>query len=137
MNDNLFVDTNILVYSVADDIRKRVIAEELLMQDLIVISPQVISEFVAVTLRKRILEPTKVTEYARKFLRAFQITVTSAETIAIALEIMTKYRLSYWDSLILAAALESSCSVVYSEDLQTGQVIEGRLTIVNPFASAG
>lgn len=107
MNDNLFVDTNILVYSVADDLRKRVIAEELLMQDLIVISPQVISEFVAVTLRKRILEPTKVTEYARKFLRAFQITVTSAETIAIALEIMTKYRLSYWDSLILAAALES------------------------------
>uniref|UniRef100_UPI00405795F7 PIN domain-containing protein n=1 Tax=Candidatus Electronema sp. TaxID=2698783 RepID=UPI00405795F7 len=137
MNDNLFVDTNILVYSVADDLRKRVVAEELLMQDVIVISPQVISEFVAVTLRKRILEPTKVTEYARKFLRAFQITVTSAETIAIALEIMTKYRLSYWDSLILAAALESSCSVVYSEDLQAGQVIEGRLTIVNPFASAG
>ena len=137
MSDNLFVDTNILVYSVADDLRKRVIAEELLMQDLIVISPQVISEFVAVTLRKRILEPTKVTEYARKFLRAFQITVTSAETIAIALEIMTKYRLSYWDSLILAAALESSCSVVYSEDLQAGQVIEGRLTIINPFVSEG
>jgi predicted nucleic acid-binding protein len=137
MNDNLFVDTNILVYSVADDLRKRVIAEELLMQDWIVISPQVISEFVAVTLRKHILEPAKVTEYARKFLHVFQITVTSAETITIALEIMTKYRLSYWDSLILAAALESSCAVVYSEDLQAGQVIEGRLTIVNPFASAG
>lgn len=52
MGDNFFVDTNIFVYSVADDLGKRAVAEELLMQDGIVISPQVISEFVAVTLRK-------------------------------------------------------------------------------------
>ncbi|WP_446009000.1 PIN domain-containing protein [Candidatus Electrothrix sp.] len=137
MGDNFFVDTNIFVYSVADDLDKRAVAEELLMQDGIVISPQVISEFVAVTLRKRILEPAKVTEYARKFLDLFQITVISGGTIAIALEIMTKYQLSWWDSLILAAALEGSCSVVYSEDMQAGQVIEDRLTIVNPFAFKG
>ena len=137
MSDNLFVDTNIFVYSVADDLRKRAVAEELLMRDGIVISPQVISEFVAVTLRKRILEPEKVTEYARKFLEVFQVTVIAAGTIATALDIMTKYQFSWWDSLILAAALESSCSVVYSEDMQAGQVIEDRLTIVNPFVSEG
>lgn len=78
-----------------------------------------------------------MTEYARKFLDLFQITVMSGGTIAIALEIMTKYQLSWWDSLILAAALEGSCSVVYSEDMQAGQVIEDRLTIVNPFAFKG
>lgn len=94
MNDKLFVDTNIFVYSVADDLRKRAVAEELLMRDGIVISPQVISEFVAVTLRKRILEPEKVTEYARKFLEVFQITVIAAGTIATALDIMTKYQFS-------------------------------------------
>lgn len=137
MSDNLFVDTNIFVYSVADDLGKRAVAEELLMRDGIVISPQVISEFVSVTLRKRILEPAKVTEYARKFLEVFQITVIAAGTITTALDIMTKYQFSWWDSLILAAALESSCSVVYSEDLQAGQVIEDRLTIVNPFAFKG
>jgi predicted nucleic acid-binding protein len=46
---------------------------------------------------------------------------------------MGKYRFSYWDSLILAAALESTCSFVYSEDLQDGQRIENRLTVINPF----
>ncbi|MCI5120336.1 MAG: PIN domain-containing protein [Candidatus Electrothrix sp. AUS4] len=137
MSDNLFVDTNIFVYSVADDLGKRAVAEELLMRDGIVISPQVISEFVSVTLRKRILDPEKVTEYARKFLEVFQITVIASGTIATALDIMTKYQFSWWDSLILAAALESSCSVVYSEDMQAGQVIEGKLTIVNPFVSKG
>ncbi|CAK8720847.1 MAG: putative nucleic acid-binding protein, contains PIN domain [Candidatus Electronema aureum] len=133
MSDRFFTDTNILVYSMADDLRKREIAEELLLQDGVVMSPQVISEFVAVTLRKRILEPEKVLEYARKFLHIFQITATNADTVATALDVMAKYHFSYWDSLILAAALESSCAVVYSEDLQTGQQIQGRLTIVNPF----
>ncbi|MGX9726025.1 MAG: PIN domain-containing protein [Candidatus Electronema sp. VV] len=136
MNDRFFVDTNILVYSVADDLLKRKTAEELLLQDGVVMSPQVISEFVAVTLRKRILEPKKLLEYARKFLQIFQITATNADTVAAALDLMEKYHFSYWDSLILAAALESSCAVVYSEDLQAGQQIEGRLTIVNPFKQA-
>jgi predicted nucleic acid-binding protein len=136
MNDRFFVDTNILVYSVADDLRKRKAAEELLLQDGIVMSPQVISEFVAVTLRKRILEPKKLVEYARTFLQIFQITATNADTVAAALGLMEKYHFSYWDSLILASAIESSCAVVYSEDLQAGQQIEGRLTIVNPFKQA-
>jgi len=136
MNDRFFVDTNILVYSVADDPRKRKAAEYLLLQDGVVMSPQVISEFVAVTLRKRILEPKKLVEYARKFLQIFQITATNADTVAAALDLMEKYHFSYWDSLILASALESSCAVVYSEDLQAGQQIEGRLTIVNPFKQA-
>lgn len=133
MNGRFFVDTNILVYSVADDLRKRDVAEALLLKDGAVMSPQVISEFVAVTLRKHILEAEKVVEYARKFLSVFQIASTSANTIATALEVMTKYHFSYWDSLILASAIQSSCHVVYSEDLQDGQQIEGRLMVVNPF----
>jgi predicted nucleic acid-binding protein len=123
MSDNLFVDTNILVYSVADDRRKRAIADNLLLQEGIVVSPQVISEFVAVTLRKQMLEPTKVVD----------ITVMTAHTVTCALEMMTKYRFSYWDSLILAAAIESACTIVYSEDLQDGQHIEDQITIINPF----
>ncbi len=133
MNDNLFVDTNILVYSIADDVQKRMIAEKLLLRDDIVISPQVIGEFVAVSLKKRILEPAKVIEYATKFLHVFHVTATTADTVAYALEMMSKYHFSYWDSLILAAALESGCTTVYSEDLQDGQRIESRLTITNPF----
>jgi predicted nucleic acid-binding protein len=133
MSDRIFADTNILVYSVSDDLRKRAIAENLLIREDIVISPQVISEFVAVTLRKHILERAKVIEYAQKFLRVFPVTVMTADTVSTALQIMGKYGFSYWDSLILAAALESRSQAVYSEDLQAGQVIEGRLTVINPF----
>ena len=133
MSDNLFVDTNILVYSVADDLHKRAIAEDLLLQEKIVVSPQVMSEFVVVTLRKQILELPKVIEYTTTFLKVFQVTATTANTVTSALEIIGKYHFSYWDSLILASALESTCSIVYSEDLQDGQRIEDRLTIMNPF----
>lgn len=133
MSDRIFVDTNILVYAVADDLPKRAIAQDLLLRKDVIISPQVVSEFVAVTSRKRILEPTKVVEYARKFMHTLPMTVLAASTIALALDVMMKYQFAYWDSLILAAALESHCSLVYSEDLQNGQYIGDQMVIVNPF----
>lgn len=133
MNDRIFADTNILVYAVSDDLSKRAIAQDLLLRKDVMISPQVVSEFIAVTSRKRILEPLRVVEYARKFMITLAVTVLTANTIALALDVMTKYQFSYWDSLILAAALENDCTLVYSEDLQDGQRIEDQLVIVNPF----
>jgi len=99
----------------------------------IVVSPQVINEFIAVTLRKNILTPARTVDYARQFIDVFHITVTTSETIVAALDIMTSYRFSYWDSLILSAALESSCTILYTEDMQHDQLIENQLTICNPF----
>jgi predicted nucleic acid-binding protein len=133
MNDKVFADTNILIYSVSDDLRKRAVADALLLNRNIVISTQVISEFIAVTLRKKILEREKVIEYAEKFMQVFEIALITDTTIKSALNVMVAYHISYWDSLILAAALESSCTTVFSEDLQDGQRIEGNLMIVNPF----
>ncbi len=49
------------------------------------------------------------------------------------LKIAEKYGFSFWDSMIVAAALNNHCSLLYSEDLQHSQTIEGRLKIVNPF----
>jgi predicted nucleic acid-binding protein len=133
MKDKIFVDTNILVYSIADDIRKRAIAEDILLQERIVMSPQVISEFIAVSIRKQILDSKKVIEYANKFLKIFHISIITADTVTCAIDIMTKYHFSYWDCLILAAALENECTIVYSEDLQDGQLIEEQIKIINPF----
>ena len=48
--------------------------------------------------------------------------------------IKTKYKFSYWDSLIIASALENNCSILYTEDMQDGQVIEESSKIVNPFS---
>jgi len=131
MNDNVFVDTNILVYSVSNDLHKRTIADELLLHHDVVISSQVISEFIAVTIRKNILETAKVIEYAKQFMEVFHVVLISPPTIRFALEIMVKY----WDALILSTALEATCPVLYTEDLQDGQRIEEKLTILNPFKS--
>ncbi|MGD9732828.1 MAG: PIN domain-containing protein [Desulfamplus sp.] len=127
MNDKIFVDTNILVYSVANDSQKRIISDELLIKNDIVVSSQVINEFVSVTLRKKILPIEKIVEYSKQFMQVFNMVLITTKIIKSALNIMIKYKFSYWDSLILAAALESQCELLYSEDLQDGQCIDNRL----------
>ena len=52
-------------------------------------------------------------------------------------QIRHKYNLSFWDSLIIASALENDCSILYTEDLQHEQMIEGKLKIINPFEKQG
>ena len=49
------------------------------------------------------------------------------------LENKEKYAYSYWDSLILASALENNCPIIYTEDMQSGQIIEDSLKIINPY----
>lgn len=62
--------------------------------------------------------------------------IAAAEAIVgAAMRLEARYRISYWDALILAAALASGCDTLYSEDLQNGQVFEGQLKVVNPFAA--
>lgn len=53
-----------------------------------------------------------------------------------AMQIEARYQASYWDALILAAALAAGCDTLYSEDMQDGQMFEGRLTVKNPFAGS-
>ena len=135
MSGEVFVDTNVLVYAVADAQSKRVIAQSLLAENEIVVSTQVINEFVAVCLRKRILSQADTIKVAREFLDVLRVTTLSKATIELSLDLMVSYQFSYWDSLIIAAAIESGCSLLYSEDLQDGQIIFQRLTIRNPFSS--
>ncbi|MBF0228390.1 MAG: PIN domain-containing protein [Desulfamplus sp.] len=133
MKDKIFVDTNLLVYSVANDFNKKKIANDLLIANEIIVSTQVINEFVAVTLRKKILQPEQIIEFSKGFMKVFEINVITQATISLAFEIMLKYHFSYWDSLIISSALESNTALLYSEDLQDRQIIENRLTICNPF----
>ena len=63
-----------------------------------------------------------------------RVEIISLTTIHTALDIQERYGFSWYDSLIVATALEAGCDTLYSEDMQNSQVIEGRLRIVNPFA---
>ena len=57
----------------------------------------------------------------------------SKDTMLVSFAIKNRYSFSYWDSLILSSALENGCNIIYSEDMQDGQLIDGVLRVVNPF----
>jgi len=136
MSDKVFIDTNLLIYYVADDIRKKNIVKSLLLNNEdIVISSQVINEFVAVAMRKNILSADQAIEYGKEFMNIFEFGIVSKNTIKSAWLILKRYGYSYWDSLIIASALENNCSILYSEDMQSGQIVENTLKIVNPFSA--
>jgi predicted nucleic acid-binding protein len=137
MNDNVFVDTNIFVYSrTNDDVSKHDRANQLLGVTLtgktVTISAQVLSEFYSgMTKHHRTHE--EITAFLYEIIDSVNVVNLSLSTIESCLLLKEKYRYSWWDSLILASALGSDCVTVYSEDMQDGQLIEDRLTIKNPF----
>ena len=138
MKDRIFIDTNVLVYihlfdeesqdkriELHDALHKRIDAE-------LIINVQVINEFYNVLLRKNI-EDNVIQEKIHSQLEICSASELSLKTVFSAWKLRTKYKYSYWDSLILASALENSCSILYSEDMQHDQVIEDNLKIINPF----
>ena len=62
-----------------------------------------------------------------------QVAIITPMTIQHAIEIAERYKFSWFDSLIVATALEAGCDTLYTEDLQHRQIIDGRLTVSNPF----
>jgi predicted nucleic acid-binding protein len=133
MTRKVFFDTNILIYAVAREDPRGRQAEELLAAGGR-LSVQVLNEFVAVTRRKILMPWPDVREALGAILdlcpSPVQITM---DTHQAALTIAEKYGYGIYDALVLAAALWAECTVLYSEDFHDGQVIDGRLTIRNPF----
>ncbi|GHV80465.1 hypothetical protein AGMMS49944_22560 [Spirochaetia bacterium] len=74
-----------------------------------------------------------ISKYIFELQGILQVSSITTATINDSLLLKEKYHYSWWDSLILASALENDCVTVYSEDMQDGQFIEDRLTIKNPF----
>lgn len=66
-------------------------------------------------------------------IRDFKIVDVQRTTVVKAIDISIKHGFSYWDSLIIGAALENDCTVLYTEDMQHNQIIEDKLRITNPF----
>jgi predicted nucleic acid-binding protein len=138
MSGRIFVDTNILIYAHdldAGSKRKIAVAimEELWEHQTGVISTQVLQEFY-VNVTRKIPNPIPKTK-ARGIIenyRYWQVEQISPATILSASEIEERYMLSFWDSLIIAAASKANATKILTEDLNHGQVIAGIL-IENPF----
>ena len=134
MNDNAFIDTNILIYFVSNDEAKKIIAKDVLIKEAInIVSSQVIGEFVSVTRKKRILPSDDIIRFANEFMDIFNFVLIGKETIKLSFEIHRRYKFSTWDSLIIASALENDCKILYTDDIQHNQLIDKKLRIVNPF----
>jgi predicted nucleic acid-binding protein len=133
MNDKGFFDTNVLVYVVGQEDERTALAEALVAGGGVV-SVQVLNELAAVARRKLGLTWEEVGEAiaAIRVLCPSPVPLT-IETHEAGLRIAAQYQFHIYDALVAAAALEAACTTLYSEDLQDGQVIDGCLTIRNPF----
>ncbi|TAE56312.1 MAG: PIN domain-containing protein [Bacteroidetes bacterium] len=134
MSAEVFLDTNLLVYAHTSlDSRKQKIASEIIQQRQAQISTQVVQEFINVLVKKFSISWPVVRELTDQISVNCDIHTNTYRTIRLAEDLAERYGFSFYDSLILAAALESGASEIYSEDMQHKQVIEGQLTIINPF----
>lgn len=127
-----FFDTNVLLYLLSDDAAKAGRAEALLAEGGTV-SVQVLNEFAAVAQRKCAMAYGEIREALATVRAVCAVAPLDLETHDLGLDLAERYRFSIYDGLILAAALRAGCRVLYTEDLQDGQMID-RLTISNAFA---
>lgn len=127
-----FFDTNVLLYLLSRDHEKADRAEALLEQQGTV-SVQVLNEFAAVASRKLGLSYPEI-EVLEPIRAVCAVEPVTLETHDLGVGVAERYGFSIYDALIIAAALLADCETLYSEDLQDGQRIDGRLVIRNPFA---
>ena len=128
-----FFDSNILLYTVSPDEAKASRARTLIGQRG-TISAQVLNEVANVARRKMRLDWQATARLLRPFYIAFQI-VDITELIHInGIRLAEHYQLAVYDGMIVAAALHAGSNTLWSEDMHDGLVVDGRLTIRNPFA---
>ncbi len=133
MSDGAFLDSNLLIYAALQPDPRSRIAKEIVAQGG-KISVQVLNEFANVA-RRKLGRPWPEIVQALADIRAVfpaPLPLTTA-THEAALTLAARYGFAFYDALIAASALEAGCATLLSEDMQAGQVIEGRLTIRNPF----
>jgi len=131
--NRIFLDSNVMIYAYFNqDDRKQRIARELIAENSY-ISTQVLQELTNTLQRKVKVDYSIIRPLLEECKQNCNLHVNTSDTIFSALDVAERYGFSFYDSLIVASALESKCAVLYSEDMHHHQQIEG-LMIKNPFA---
>ncbi len=128
----VFLDSNVVLYLLSEDSRKADVAEALLRQAPI-ISVQVLNEVTYVCIRKLKMDWDDIAQFlelVRKFCKVVALTEDVHDR---ARRLAQRYRLSFYDACIAAAAIAAGCGTLYTEDLDHGQILEECLCIQNPF----
>lgn len=130
----VFVDTNVWIYAHLDkssDARCRV-ATELVESLTPTISTQILGEYYNV-MRRNGVDDDWIQSNGEAMMRRCIVESVSVDTVRRAYQVRAQYGFSYWDCVVVASALNAGCGVLYTEDLQHGQSIEGNLQVLNPF----
>ena len=138
MSGKYFADTNVLVYAFDNsEPAKQLIAQQILEKQggdgALVVSTQVLQEFF-VTVTRKLAQPLSIDD-AYTLVQQFGVYPMVSETPELILRAISRHRddsFSFWDGLIVEAALQAGCQILWSEDMQDGRQI-GQLVIRNPF----
>ena len=133
-----FADTNVLIYAVspsADEAEKRRRAQNLLLEGDLALSVQVLQEFYAQVTRPSRAEALTHSQALQfiESIREFPVQDITLAVFRAGVSLSRRFRLSYWDGAILAAARACGCEAVYSEDMSDRQDYDG-LRVINPFS---
>jgi len=133
-SQKIFLDTNLLIYAHTNaDVLKQQKVQTIIVHQNTVISTQVFKEAANVFSKKFKFGWPDIQLVIKEMRENNEVQTNTVSTVNQACQIADRYSYSFYDSLILAAALEAECPVLFSEDLQHGQLIEQALTIKNPF----
>ena len=135
MKDKIFIDTNIIIYCYSNsEMEKRIICQKLFeTYSELNISKQVINEMTNILFKKFKLSSFDIKNTIEQISNIVFTCDFNFDTQIKAIELKDKYNLQYYDALIIATALENNCNIIFSEDMQHNQIIENKLTIINPF----
>ena len=130
----IFLDTNILIYVYSDtEKNKQNIARKLISDHKSYVSTQVLQELTNILTKKFNVSWIEVQNTLKESRQNNLLHINTLDTIIDACTIAKKYKFSFYDCLIIAAAIQCNCKMLYSEDMQHGQIIESQIKIVNPF----
>lgn len=124
--DNFNVDSNILIYAFGSQNEEKKKLAKLILLECKAMSIQTVNESVFILQRKFNLTMIELDEIIQFFKGNFQIRDLTVIILEMAMHIMKTYKYSFWDSMMLASALNYNCELIYSEDMQHNQIIEGK-----------
>lgn len=134
MSDKPFFDTNVLLYLLSADRTKADRAEELLGGGGTV-SVQVLNEFAAMASRKLGMPWAEIEQVLGAVRAICSVEALTVETHERGIELAQRHRLSLYDAMIASSALLAGCTILYTEDMQDGMLLEKQLRVSNPFRS--
>jgi len=138
MSDKVFIDSNIWLYALieeqnSDEEFKHILAKNLLLEnDNIEISTQVVNEVAINLMRKANKDNDYIFTFIHDLVSTYNVHSQTSTELITAATLRLDYSFSYWDSLIVASAINNECTILYSEDMQDGLQVHSKLKITNP-----